>query len=157
MASPSPAAIAAIRAAVADWSADDATIAADLNARTVPNPDPEPPPVPAPVDEGALLTLIQSDPATVDRLNDYSHLDRVLDALEGGNRTSIGRWFVLLTSGSAPVIGPDMAARVQAALGATAPDPSWTPDLPWATATLGRPVDADDVAAARPEPTGTGG
>jgi hypothetical protein len=142
---PSPAAIAAIRAHVADWSASDAQVAASLNAEQVANPAPQGT-VPTPFYQSDVLGLLSEGSKA--KLKDVAFLPRISDDIKKQDRPAVGLWAQVLALGS--VITADELTALAALLAATGPDPSYPPQVSWAMAYLGRPVDAADVSASRP-------
>lgn len=145
--SPSPDAVAAIRARVAELGLDaarPADVARALNTPDRPNPAAPPPPVPAPLDPDALLGSLAPESAA--RLFANPNLGRFLDDLHAGDRDRVRRWAALAVQAGA--IGRAEGAALAAACDATTPDPSHRAEVSWAEAIVGRPVDADDVAAA---------
>jgi hypothetical protein len=143
MASPSPEAIALIRARVADWSPGDAAIAADLNGPAADNPSPQGQ-TPRPFTAIDLLGAI--DPTR--RAAVKPLLGPIRPDLDAQDARAIVGWAESLL-----LIGDLQQADVDALIAvvtATEPDPAWTARLSWAQADLGRPADAEDVAASRP-------
>lgn len=143
---PSPQAVAAIRSAVADWTPDDAAIAASLNAPSIPNPDPQGQ-VPRPCLESTLFPLLS--PASAVKVSAHPNFAVIKADIDGGNRAGlIGMWCPVLVGG-AYITQPECDA-IMAYLQGTDPDPAWPAQISWAQANLGRPVDASDIAASRP-------
>lgn len=145
---PSAPAVAAIVARVATIPGgfpgnSDAQLAGFLNAPTVANPAPQaqvPRPftasdlvsAAAPSSRQALGPVLSGAAAALIVGQDAPHLAAGLDALAlVGTITAVDQ------------------AAMKAVLAQTLPDPAYRPQLGWAEATLGRPVDAADLAAAR--------
>lgn len=145
MANPSPAAIALIREQVTDWSPDDATIVADLNAPSIANPTPQPT-IAKPFAARDLMGVLDSAAKT--KLLTLPSLARLLDDIEAGAIEPLENWAGMLATGS--IITQEQAGSLMAVLHATETDPNWPEQISWAEAVIGRPVDADDIAAARP-------
>jgi hypothetical protein len=143
---PTPEAIAAIRAYVTDWRPSDATIAAALNTPDRPNPTPQGQ-VPKPMSTTDLLGKVGN--AGKGKIYRGPAIVGIQADIRAGNRDAAKNWF-----GLAAAAGDVSAAEndaLTAEIDATIPDPNWQPLVSWAQATLGRAVDADDIAAARPE------
>lgn len=144
MASPSPDAIAAIRAHVTDWTPDNPAIVEALNAPSVANPAPQ-----ANVGKPyTVLNLLGSiDPTRRAGLTPLLAAIRPdFDAQDG---TAIVGWsMALMLTGDLMQSDVD---GITAVVSATEPDPSYQAQIGWALATLGRPVDLLDVIAARPQ------
>lgn len=145
MANPSPAAIAAIRKQVDDWSPDDAALAATLNEPTVPDPAPQAT-VPTPFTTAQAFGLLS--PASAGKMNTIAFLPDIRDKIAANDRTACGLYVGLLTAGG--VITPAERAALLGLLSAAGPDPSWQSKISWAGSVIGRAVDADDIAASRP-------
>lgn len=142
---PSPAAIALIRERVTDWTPDDASIAAMLNVPSVANPT-QRPTVAKPFTARDLMGVLgQPEQA---KLLMLPSLARLLDDIVTGSLVPLENWVIMLRSGD--FITQEQAAGLFAIIQATEPDPSWQPQISWAEAVIGRLVDADDIAAARP-------
>jgi hypothetical protein len=146
MASPSPEAIQSIRARVTDWTPDNAAIAAALNAPVAPNPVPRGT-VAVPIAVSGVLGALS--PASRARLVNVGFLSHVRDDINAQNRESVALWAEVLLDGGFLTADEDQA--ILGLIGATQPDPAWPAQISWAVATLGRPVDAADIHAARPE------
>lgn len=147
MASPSPAAVAAIKAQVATiaggWSNTDAQLAAQLNAPSVANPQAQQQ-VPkrfvandlasacAAANRANLVPLLAGAAAPLIAAQDAGRLGAGLDALA--------------TIGS--LSAADVTA-MKAVMGQTEPDPNYQAQIGWAQANIGRPVDVQDLYAAR--------
>jgi hypothetical protein len=151
MASISPQAVAKIRGRVADWTADDATIAAELNAPTLPNPEAAPT-VPRPFAASDVLGLLAV--GSLARLRNCSDKAEMLREIDAQNRPGVMLWASLLAADDGAdikgVITPAERDAIFARMAETAPDPAYRPLLSWAEAEVGRPLDPSDVAAARP-------
>lgn len=145
MSSPSPQAVAAIRSEVSDWSPSDATIAADLNTPTIANPTPRST-VPLPFTTSQVFAAVSG--ASLAKLNTIAFLPDIRDKIAANDRPACGLYAGLLMTGG--VITQADYSAIMALFNATGPDPSWPPQISWALANLGRPVDALDVAASRP-------
>lgn len=141
---PTPQAIAAIRARVADWAQSDAAIVAALNAPDHPNPIPQPQ-VPKPMTTTGLLGKV-SGPGK-GKIYTRPAIVGIQDDVRRGDRMAVRNWFGLALAGGD--IDQAEYAALTAEIDATVPDPNWPPQVSWAQATLGRPADTDDVAAAR--------
>jgi hypothetical protein len=145
----SPAAIAAIRDHVSDWSPDDATILESLNAATVANPSPQPD-IAKPVAESTFLTaLTDTENQSLGKLLNWVNFGMVKADIEASNRVGIGLWCQVL-----PMLGlitAGEAAAIAADLSATIPDPSWPALVSWSSIHIGRDLDLSDIAASRPE------
>lgn len=144
MANPSPAAIALIREQVADWTGDDATIAASLNAPSIENPAPQPT-IAKPFTARDLMGVLDS--AAKAKLLTLPSLARLLNDIEAGVIEPLENWVAMLATGA--IVTQEQAGALMAILHATEPDPSWPPQISWAESVIGRPVDTDDIAAAR--------
>lgn len=145
MANPSPAAIAWIQSAVADWSLSDAAIAMALNARMVANPA-DRPIVPLPFAVGDLLGVLDS--GAMGNLGHHPSLPRILDDIAAMNRPGLMMWVTTLAA-AGDITAPQRTA-LEAILAATGPDPAWPNEVPEPVVHIGRLVDPDDIAAARP-------
>lgn len=150
MSNPSFDAIVAIRARVTNWSQSIDSVVAFLNApdAAFSNPSPQGQ-VAAVISESALLSLL-TDPnnGSIVKLNNWVNFSLLKSDIEGQNRIGIGLWCQIL-----PLLGLITQGEATAIINyiqSTEPDPTWSPTISWAQATLGRPVDFFDVAAARP-------
>ena len=144
---PSPEAIAAIRAHVTDWTPDDATIASNLNAPSVPNPVQAAPTVPKPYTFADVMSCLSS--ASIANVRSLPTSTALITAINARDTTSVLNWLSALQAGS-PLITTSEAQAVQGVVTATEPDPTWAAQIGWAQANLGRPADAADIYAARP-------
>jgi hypothetical protein len=144
MANPSPAALSAIRGRVSDWSASDPEVAAALNAPdpAYPNPGPRPD-IPRPFGLADVVNAV--DPARRMAIKPYLAVITPLVIAQDRGRILAG-FDAAVAIGDAQQSDRDAVAAV---LAGTTPDPAWRADLSWAEATLGRPADLADVAAAR--------
>lgn len=142
---PSPQAIAAIRAHVTDWTPDDATIAANLNAPSVTNPTPQAS-VPKPFTFADVMGCLT--PASIDNVRGLPTSTALITAINARDVTSILNWLGALQAGTALITAAE-AQAVQTVVTATELDPSWQAQIGWGVANLGRPLDSEDVAAAR--------
>lgn len=144
MANPTPAAIAAIRGHVADWAPTDAEIAAALNTATEPNPVPQGT-VPRYLLTADVLGLLS--PASVGALFDSGNLPDMRDTIVAQDREGVVTWAAAaLLAGKINQAEHDAVAAMAQE---TVPDPAWQAEVSWAVLTLGRAVDAADIAAAR--------
>jgi hypothetical protein len=149
MANPSPEAVGKIRAA-ADWSKPDAEAAAALNAPSLPNPVPAPQ-RPVVLEERVLLGLLTDpDHGSAARLLNYNNLALLQSDIRADKHVAVTDWANNLALMG--LITPGESAAIKAYVDSKVPDPSWSPLVSWAVANLGRPVDAEDVAASRPGP-----
>jgi hypothetical protein len=146
MANPSPEAISAIRAEVSDWTSDDASIAASLDAPTIANPAPRPT-VPVALTVSGVLGALSAESKA--KLHTVAFVPAIRDAINAQDRAACGLWAQILMDGG--VITPAEGQALMGLLSATQPDPSWPAEISWAESTLGRLVDPEDVAAARPQ------
>lgn len=144
MAKPTADQKAAIKAAVSDWAGTNAEIAAELNARTVPNPTPAPQVAPA-LDALALVQLLGAE--SLEKLERAGLIPSILADIRTQDRDALGGWVVYCAARGH--ITPDEAKAIGAAAQAMVDAPDWPVELPWASVTLGREVDADDVKLAR--------
>lgn len=151
MANPSPAAITLIRSQVADWTADDATIAATLNAPTITNPA-ERPTIAKPFAARDLMGVL--DGPAKGKLLALPGFGRLLDDIQAGEIETLENWVSGLLCESPilpePAITPEQAGALMAILHAEEDDPNWPEQISWAESVLGRLVDASDIAEARP-------
>lgn len=141
----SPVAVTKIRAQVADWTKDDATIAATLNNRTIANPTPAPP-VPKPFSVSDLYGVLDH-PAKA-ALDAHPSLPRILEDLNSNNITACNLWVTLLQE--AGHVTATQGTAMSKIVNATQPDPDHPALISWAEQSLGRLVDADDINASRP-------
>lgn len=146
MSSPSITALQRIRLRVTNWSPTDAQIVASLNAVDMANPIPRGN-LPVRLTSTRLMQLLS--PAGLERIRDYPHLPRILDAINAQNRTQLAEWAALLAIGSEPILPPADVQAVQGILVATEPDPDWQALVSWSSINLGRLADVEDVARAR--------
>lgn len=154
---PSPQAVALIRSKVTDWAPDDAAIAASLNAPDRPNPVPQPT-VPKPFSSSGLMSLVvlpagdpnagQPDVTRLAKIYGRPAIVAFRDDCARQDRNAVAGWLQLAFL--AGDVSQAQYAAMTAVLQATGPDPSWPARIGWAVATIGRPVDEDDVAASRP-------
>jgi hypothetical protein len=145
VANPSPQAVAKIRARVSDWSPDDAAIAESLNRPSLPNR----PQVPVPLVEDTLADyLTDAANGSLVKLLNWPNYGRLADDIRSGDHAKVARWAPRLVV--AGIITPGEAQALVGYINSTVPDPSWPAQISWAMAAIGRPVDASDVAAARP-------
>lgn len=144
MANPSPAAIAWIEAHTSDWTPGNMVIANTLNGVLVANPVPVTQ-VPVPISTATLMSVLED--ATIVKLNSYTLMGRVLDAINAQDRGALGLWAEMMFKGGT-LSQADLTA-VTETLSATENDPSWQAQIPQTIVELGRLLDADDVAAAR--------
>jgi hypothetical protein len=155
---PSTPAITAIRARVTDWTPDNPTIAASLNTPSVANPVPVAPTVLKPFATADLMGKVvlpagdpnagQPDAVALSKIYDRPAVVAFRDDCVKQDRSAVGAWLQLaFLSGD---ISQAQYAAMVGVIQATQPDPSWAAQISWAVATLGRPVDASDIAASRP-------
>lgn len=146
MANPTPAAIAAIQARVSDWSPTDAEIAAALNAATEINATPQEL-VPKALTVEALMGVLS--PEAVAHFYQHPSWGLMRDDVRAQNRVGVATWTA--AAFAAGRIAQADHDAVAAELAAQVDDPDWSAMVSWAVLALGRPVDARDVAAARPQ------
>lgn len=142
---PTAQAVEAIRAEVASWEATDQEIVDQLNSPTLANPVPQGT-VPAPVSVLSLMALLFS--AEVKAVMEQPWVVDFRDAANAQDRGKVTNW--TQAAQVAGLVSAESAGKVVAALEATQPDPAWRDAVSWAELTLGREVDLEDVAAARP-------
>lgn len=146
---PSQSAIDAIRSRVdtidGAWGGSDESIVAALNDPTIANPDPAPE-IPVPYTYADLFGVI-SQP-NLAKLVMLPSLTRIIDDINSGSLDACQRWLTLLAGSG--TITPEEAQAVAGVMTATQPSPSWPTHISWAKANIGRSVDADDIAKARP-------
>lgn len=159
MANPSPEAVQAIRTRVVglglDWEAvTDGQVLDALRADTVPNTDPQPD-VTADFQATDFLAVFEGDAAHAERLiHSPAFVGPIVALLDAPNPKTaaqlrqIGGWAQALLL--AEDVSPAQYQAITAILSATRPDPAYRETLPRIETALGRPLDADDVAAARP-------
>jgi hypothetical protein len=145
MAHPTPAAIAAIRSRVTDWTPADSAIAAALNTPAIANPKPQGR-VAKPFAATDLLPLL--DRATLAGLLGVPVFATILDAINAGSITACNAWVATLAL--AGLISPAQASGLTSVINATQPDPAWPALASWASINLGRPADSADIAESRP-------
>jgi len=144
MANPSPAAVAWLRAQVADWAPDDAALATALNAALAPNPGARPE-LERPMDALSLIAKLSQESLThVEGANLLVEINRAIAARE---RVTVQRW-VTYCYARGHITEAEHTA-IQTELAEQLPDPEWSAEVPAPVAALGRTVDADDLAAAR--------
>jgi hypothetical protein len=144
---PSPAAVNLIRSEVSDWSPSDPAIVAELNTPSIPNPTSRGT-VPVPLSVAAVLGAL-SQASIMNLFTKGSGIvPTIRDDLNAQDRNACALWAQGLAESS--IITSGELGALQAVLTATQLDPSWPAQISWAQANLGRPVDAADVAAARP-------
>lgn len=141
---PPPAAVAAIRGEVADWSPADAAIADQLNAPDRPNPAPQAT-VPVPFTPTGALALV--GPANLAKLIGSPATVEFNAAAVAGDVAAAAWLAFALGAGYLTAAEHD---AILALAQQTQPDPAWPPQVSWAVATLGRPVDVQDIHASRP-------
>lgn len=145
MANPTPAAIAAIRARVSDWTPGDQQIADALNVADQANPIPAPP-IPKPMDSETLLGKISN--VAKGKVYRQPAIVGLQNSIHSGDRKAVKSWFALALVGGD--IGQAEYNDLVTEIDATIPDPRWPDKVSWAQINLGRPADAADIAAARP-------
>jgi hypothetical protein len=156
---PTPAAITTIRTKVSalsgGWAgnADNALLATALNTEQVDNPVAQPT-VPRVMYESELAAILSdptkdSDPTngSLAKLLNWTNFGLVKADIVANNLVGIALWATELE-----LLGILTSAQKAAVQAYTEPipDPNWTAQVSWAQANLGRPVDAADIAAARP-------
>lgn len=146
MANPSPEAISAIRAEVSDWTSDDASIAASLDAPTTANPALQAQ-VPRVLVAAEMISLLA--PASLAKVYSRPAIVAFEQSIRGQDRASASNW-IALAFVAGDVTQPERDALLAYVAG-TVPDPTYRPSISWAESTLGRLVDSEDVAAARPQ------
>lgn len=144
---PSPQAVDLIRSRVTDWTQTDQAVADALNAPAVANPVTQAPAVPKPFDFADVMGLLSD--ASVAAIRDTPNTTDLISKINAGDRAGVLHWVAALLKAPAKITA-DEAAAVNALMTATVPDPSWSAQIGWALATIGRPADPSDVAAARP-------
>jgi hypothetical protein len=148
---PSNEAITLIRDYVTDWSLDDAAIAAALNTATLANPIPAAT-VAKPFSVRDMMSSL--DAAALGKIYNLPSLPRLLDDIEAGDLVRLENWLALLQAGG--TLTAAQAATLSGMIHATMPDPSWSAQISWAVANVGRAVDFQDVADARLASGGSG-
>lgn len=143
---PSAEAVAAIRQHVADWTPTDADIAAALNAPAIDNDPGTRPTVAKPISVSSLMGMVSS--ASRARIYDRPGVVAFRDDMTRGDRAAVANWFVM--AHDAGDLSDAEYAALMAELQATQPDPAWPAKVSWAQVHIGRPVDAQDIAASRP-------
>lgn len=144
MANPTPAAVTWLCAQVTDWALDDAALAMALNATLVENPV-FCPQIPRPMD--ALSLIAHLSPESCAKLEGAQLITEVNRAISASERETVQRWVTY--SVSRGHITTDEYGALMGELAELIPDPEWSAEIPVSVAALGRPVDADDLAAAR--------
>lgn len=145
----SDAAVVLIREHITDWTLDDASILASLDAETLDNPAPQGR-VAAPVYESALLGLLDDVAnGSIVKLINWPNFGLLKSDIEAGNRDGIGLWCQALTL--AGIITQGECGAILSYIGSTIPDPAWPAKVSWASVNIGRPLDLEDIAASRPE------
>ena len=150
MANPSPSVITALDAKVptlsGGWTGNtDAAIAGLLNATSIANPLPQAT-VPKPFTVAQVFGLLSG--ASVANLKTVPYVPDIRDKVQANDIPGCVLYLNLLLAGS--VITQAEHDLILAAVTATQPDPSYQAQISWAVATINRPIDAADVAAARP-------
>jgi len=146
VASPSPAAIAWIRARSPDWTQSDAALADSLNATTVANPVTVAPQVPRPFAASDLTGLL--DAAATAKVYGRPAIVAFRDDIDRQSRVACGNW-IALAEAAGDVTASQYTAMI-AVLQATHADPSWSAQVPAPLDALGRLLDPQDIAASRP-------
>lgn len=145
---PTADAIATIRAYVAGlpgaWSNTDDQVVAAANAATIANPAPQGA-IPRPFTMGDVLGKLSAP--SLQALRSFAGLEGLRSDVNGQALAACVEWCAYLPG--AGVITPDEAAGILGVVEATIPDPSYQAQIGWARHTLGRPLDAADVATAR--------
>jgi hypothetical protein len=143
---PTPELVAWIEDQDPDWSQPDEVIATSLNALTARNPLPRDS-FPKPFTVPEVFALLSK--ASMKNLSKLHYVPDVRDKISANDREACGHYFELLFQ-SANITQSEYKAVVSL-LAATVPDPGWTISVPETVANFGRPLDPDDVAAARPQ------
>ena len=86
-------------------------------------------------------------PASLPKLMAVAFLPDVRDKIAANDPVGTNLYAGLLLGGG--TIGQAEHDAIVAIVNATQADPSWPAQISWAVATLGRPVDTDDIAAAQ--------
>lgn len=142
---PSPDAIKAIRAKVSDWKPDNATIADSLNTPSIANPVTVAAQIPRPFTASEVLGSLL--PETLPKLLAVAFLPDIRDKIQANDPVACNLYATLLYGGG--VITEAERDSILAIVSATHSDPTWQPLVPWSVVTLGREVDAEDVAESR--------
>ena len=87
-------------------------------------------------------------PANLAKLYPRPALAAFAEAVRTQDRAAAANWITLAFVGG-DITDAERTA-ILAKVSATVPDPDWPAQISWSAATLGRPVDAEDVAASRP-------
>lgn len=148
---PNPNQVAAIRQFVASlpggWANPDAQIRAAMASTLVANPVTVAPQVPKPFDVDDLMAVVvaanQASLATL-----ATTMPNFLQDIDARNLPNLRRWARLLLK-LAKITAAD-ATAMQAVVNATQADPSWSAQVPWDVANLGRPADESDIEVSRP-------
>lgn len=147
MANPSPQAVAAIRAHVPEiggWGQGNDSLVQKLNATDQANPTTRLT-VAKPLDTASLLGKLSK--VAKGKVYGRPAIIGLQADIRSGNRVAVKNWFGLAYEAD-DISGAEYASLI-AEVDATIPDPAWPATISWAQATLGRPVDLDDVATAR--------
>lgn len=127
------------------FNTENEALAAILNEPTEPNPEPQPDPVRVPITTAGVLAHFS--PASRRALYTNPNAAPLFAAIAAGDADTTAALVQLAAdAGAVPQLEADAVASL---CRATVPDPSWSPLVGWAMATLGRDVDADDIACAR--------
>lgn len=145
MANPTPEAIAAIQAKVSDWNTTDAAIVTALNTEQIANPNTGL--VLPPLSMMAMAQRIS--PETALRIINWPNLPLLKTEVDKGERAATMNWLGLLSY--CGMVSQAEFSAVNAYFMTPITDPARPAQLPWSVVTLGRLVDAEDIAAARPE------
>ncbi len=152
MANPSPSVITALDAKVptlpGGWTGNtDAAIAVLLNTPSVVNPSPQAT-IPKPYTVASVLSLITTSAANLKADPFLAVLTDVRDRIQAADTAGVVLYGQLLLGwGVITQVEHDL---ILSAVTATQPDPNYQAEISWAMATINRPIDAADVAAARP-------
>lgn len=150
MASPSAAAVAWIKAQKPDFTQTDAAIAAALNAETAANPLPHPT-VPSILDEAPIMALL-TDPAnnSIGKLMSWVNLPLLFADIAAQARARVVVWVKTLPLSG--LITASESTAILSYLNTPVPDPSYQATVSAPVAAIGRPLDAEDIEAARTAP-----
>lgn len=150
---PTPAAITLIQGYISGmsgaWTNADSVIVAAMNAPSITNPSPQGT-VPVPYSSAQLLGCLSQGSAA--NLAAFPAIDQLYQDIQANNSANVAATVALLAA--AGKIQSSEATAIEAILSATQPNPSWPAQIGWAQANLGRPVDSQDIEAARQAPGG---
>lgn len=143
---PSPALIDFIRERQPGWHLSDLEIAETLNALTTLNPVAEAPQVRVRPTLAQLLACITDDGRRA-QVVQWSLFPRLFDAYQAGDLETLRD--LSAAALAAGFVGEAEIGAMGQLFAATQPDPEWQKELPLPLVEFGRPVDEEDVAAAR--------